>query len=431
MEGHLVIEPEYRAKLHHDLFPHSEWDSALDNTAVKLYHEMSLSLQHLCRRVIIRSIGMNNVCNARQLPLPPPLKQFLTTFYMPQDIEITRMNYRQYAVHHSRYPCHTTHQVYNGMCKIDYAAIIIKCHSDAEINCKACMLLGEKMRFAHDSQVWKTVNHPNIQKCLLCFTNTSISKKFYLIETPHMSLKELVHNLRCNENTIPEYLLWNCIARMTSALVYLNDKGIHAEFMDTHHWHLDIRGNLKLENILMDMCGEGSTHYTTRGECCYPDNIWKSPEEIAEQVTDHRTPLWGLGCISYELANLHPAARVSIKASAFSRRRSLVRPVQVGQSMTIRGVTRNGPRYNLPHSLVATPVTEKYSEDFRMLIARLMAEASLRPPILTVKVVSQRNIAEFGAKYNGPKNLIRLIEESEYKEDIETECHERLIRMTI
>lgn len=414
MEAHIVIDDQYKVKLHHDLFPHSQWDRTLDNAARRKTLEMNLNLQHLCRWQILRRIGLDNVDKIQKLPLPVFFKRFLTTFYMPEDFEINRLSYREYAVHHSRFPCHQTHQVYNGVCSFTKSNILIKCHASADTKCKACVLLGEKLVSTHSSETWRTVSHPNIQKCLVWFKDPEIPRTFYCIEPSFISLKETVHNLRCNQTRIPEYLLWDCLSRMTSVLEYLNNKGLYPEFMDTQHWFIDAKGCLKMENMLLDMCGEGETHYRTRGQS-FTDQIWKSPEEVSEGEINNSTPLWGMGCIVYELANLHPASRATCKDCAFHKRSPIARPAQIGRAMMPScSVARNGPRFPTPHSLVELPICDKYSEDLRVMIARLMNFPEVRPLILAVKAVTDRSLSSLAPDYNGPKTLLQVVKEAEF-----------------
>ena len=100
--------------------------------------------------------------------------------------------------------------------------------------------------------------------------------------------------------------MWKVIHQMASALHECHHrpqgKILHRDLKPGNVF-LDKDNNVKLGDFgLSRVMGEQSLYAKTHVGTPY----YMSPEQIGEQRYDHKSDIWSLGCIIYEMASLHP-----------------------------------------------------------------------------------------------------------------------------
>lgn len=340
------------------------------------------SLQQWCRRRILASLTMRRIDKIQELPLPPAVRSFLSTFKVPDDFDTDgyHMNYNFQFPNH---PHHRTHRVHPAVSKFDNTRVLIKVQNMNSNDCSICAVLGEPLIFEQETDKWATVNHPNLQRCFMKMVDQEQNISCYVLEFPVISLKEVAFQLSLSKVYVPEYLLWDTIYKLASALAYLQVQCLFSELMEPQHFVLDKYGEVKVENLLLYLPSQGNIRYRTNISAQY-SAAYVAPELRVGGQKNLPSLTWALGCVFYELAALIPA--------------------YVSESMHMGHRKVDSPPY------VHRRLPDHYSGGLESVILQCLSEdPEQRPTFKHLMKVSEHWLKFMQPFYRGPVSLLQLL----------------------
>ena len=433
------------------------------------------SLQQWCRRATLKALTLQRIDKIHELPLPHALKLFLGTFSVPDDFN-TDGFHMTYNFHFPNHPHHKNHRVHPARCLVtDLAKVLIKVENDQSAGCSVCAMLGQpRLVNPHqESDHWAVVNHPHIQRCFMKMTNDPQNATLgggvgpysqhrhasgeggsdpssitcYVLEFPLINLKDVILRLSLAGTYIPEFLLWDTIFRISSALHHLESLGLYSDLCEPQNFVLMADGQVKVENLLLYLPTRGGSglhhhhqphhqsHHHQHHQAPYYRTatttrhqkvaIYSAPESwLLEQrptlpeitSTNEALTVWGLGCVFYELASLCPAFLLE----TYTMKVSLLptTPVSIGvgggwSHGVIGGGGGGGGRTLQGLRLrpqTPPPLPAAYSHQLGNLIGSCLREfAEDRPSLAQITQVAAFNVEHLSPSYYGPRSLLHLL----------------------
>lgn len=247
------------------------------------------SLQQHCRTSILQSVGLKRLAHIVDLPVPQTMVNFLANQLTVDDFYVNRNNLNSE---------HITHCVYPAKCLLDMSEVLLKC-------VPPCLADD---RIKSTMEAWKGVSHPNIVHSLVQFNQGGT--EIIVFEYPPVALVDVITEQRELRRLLPEYLIWKAFCELSSALKYLNEKGILYETSKpTERISFDENGVLKLDSGLLYMA---SAQDNMNAMALGDDNtgLYSPPEVLKGQQFGPGSQVWLLGCVLYELATMEPAYKI-------------------------------------------------------------------------------------------------------------------------
>lgn len=259
------------------------------------------SLQNLCRATVLSNVTLGRVKNVKNLELPNLLKDYLSSFNIPDDFNLDGF----YIDYHCNFPNHVhhkVHQIHPGKCLIDGAKVLIKSQHLFE-NCRTCDSSGRcMMRSSGDRDIWLQLRHENLMSCLMSIQDPLEQRVCLVFEFPGITLQDFVFRMFLAKTQIPEIIIWQVLTKLSSVLIYLENNGlIPWELCHPQNVVITNKGEVKLENLLLYLpINPGSRYQTNTAKRV-------SPEQMAGNETTSQTVVWGLGRILYEMCARLPS----------------------------------------------------------------------------------------------------------------------------
>ena len=247
------------------------------------------SLQQHCRTFILQSVGLKRLARIVDLPIPQTMVNFLANQLTVDDFYVNRNNLNSE---------HITHCVYPAKCLLDMSEVLLKC-------VPPCLADD---RIKSTMEAWKGVSHPNIVHSLVQFNQGGT--EIIVFEYPPVALVDVITEQRELRRLLPEYLIWKAFCELSSALKYLNEKGILYETSKpTERISFDENGALKLDSGLLYMA---SAQDNMNAMALGDDNtgLYSPPEVLKGQQFGPGSQVWLLGCVLYELTTMEPAYKI-------------------------------------------------------------------------------------------------------------------------
>ena len=270
------------------------------------------SLQHLCRLTVLSTVSLNHVRNVNNLGLPNLLRDFLSSFNIPQDFDLDGF----YIDYHCNFPNHVhhkVHQIHPGKCLIDGAKVLIKSQHTTEI-CRTCETAGRCMMESSDVRaVWQQLRHENLMSCLMTFHDPLTDRLCLVFEFPGITLQDFVFRMFLAKSNVPELVSWQMLSKLASVLIFLENNGIIPwELCHPQNIVITPTGEVKLENLLLYLpVNEGLRYQTNTAKRL-------SPEQLKGENPTAKTLVWGLGRVLYEICARLPLKEPSQKLAALS-----------------------------------------------------------------------------------------------------------------
>ena len=355
-------------------------------------------LQQWCRRAILRSLTLHRVDKINELPLPNALNACISTFSVPEDFD-TDGFHMTYNFHFPNHPHHKTHRVHPARYLIDKTRVLIKAQNNNCHGCSVCSMLGEELRVHQESDRWALANHPHIQRCFMKMINDKTAITCYVLEFPLINLKDVAIKLSISSIHIPEFLLWDTMYKMASALNHLHELNLSTGLCEPQNFVLMSDGQVKVENLLLYLPTMFGVHtYRT----CVPRQkvaIYTAPETWLgwqwNNFANMATTIWGLGCVFYELAALCPAFLLE----TYTMKISLVPGTWFGPNDGVHLRPQTPP-----------PLPPAYSHQLGNVIGSCLREmAEDRPSLCQIMDVAAFNATQLKPHYSGPKTLLDLL----------------------
>lgn len=267
------------------------------------------SLQNLCRATVLSIVTLRRVKNVKSLELPNLLKDYLSSFNIPEDFNLDGF----YIDYHCNFPNHVhhkVHQIHPGKCLIDGAKVLIKSQHLFE-TCRTCDSAGKcTMNSTELRDLWMQLRHENLMSCLMSINDPSVERVCLVFDFPGISLQDFVFRMFLAKQQVPEIITWQVLAKLASVLIYLENNGlIPWELCHPQNVVITNKGEVKLENLLLYLPVKAGSRYQT--------NTSKrlSPEQLKGCEPTSQTLVWGIGRILYEMCARLPARDPTLKVS--------------------------------------------------------------------------------------------------------------------
>lgn len=266
------------------------------------------SLCKLCRTVIIKNMGLVRLRRARkELSLPRTIYYFLRSASSFAEFEIQSDNLSRDMRVHRFYPTRSL---------LDNSKVVLK-----YIDVKSASASRSLLRTV---KTWTEVDHRNIMKVLLCFTEKDTVG--IVLEPFPKSLHQLIRDYHKDGVKLCERLLWKIIYQICDGLLYLQRRKIVPPDIETRTLSLTNKGDILLHNLLVYTPSETELNVCVDVSGSF-SGIFVAPERIKGQSYSTNQDSWSLGCVVYELMHLEPAFSLSKGESMFEVLRNIVNGV--------------------------------------------------------------------------------------------------------
>ena len=331
------------------------------------------SLQDHCRKAILKCVTISRVHQVMDLPLPAVIQDFLTSFSIPEDFDLTGM-YVDYNFNFPYHLHHRTHQIHPGVCLLDGTNVLIKSYSD--IPCSMCGNEGSKLEDKKTREIWRTIKHENVQNCLLTITDPSQNFECTVFDFPMMNLQDYAYNVYLAGNHVPEFLVWEILLKLTTALLYLAAKKVEPwDLCKPETTVIDERGQIKIENLLL--------YYPSKRPFRPLDNVafskmYQAPELAYSSNATAGSAVWGIGSVLLEL----------------------VLPVPIV-------LLKNRGSFHFPPIL---PYGSCYSSRLHsVILCCLRSHPQQRPSLKSLQMLAKNELKSLNGVYTGSRNLLHFI----------------------
>ena len=113
---------------------------------------------------------------------------------------------------------------------------------------------------------------------------------------------------------MPETLIWAVLIHMVKALKVLHSMKIFHRDLKSANVFLCKDGTTKLGDLDVSKVAKKGLLYTQTGTPYYA-----SPEVWKDQPYDHKSDIWSLGCVLYEMTTLKPPFRANDMNGLYKR----------------------------------------------------------------------------------------------------------------
>jgi len=229
-------------------------------------------------------------------------------------------------------------------------------------------------------------------------------------------VKENIKNrMRFKENNI-----WEWLIQILEGLKYLHDNKIMHRDLKCANIFLTKNGILKLGDLNVSCITKMGMAKTQTGTPYYC-----SPEIWNDRQYDYKSDIWSVGCILYELCQLHPPFRGTSL-------RELGRNVNKGHYLPISNYYSNDLRQMISFMLIVDPNKRKSTDELLMhpilqkritsvnknIITRELKKGKSKKAILMETIKLPRNLKDINSKL--PKKRYRAENEMMQNDEYET-----------
>lgn len=117
-----------------------------------------------------------------------------------------------------------------------------------------------------------------------------------------------------NSSQMNETFIWTVLIHMVKALKVLHNMKIFHRDLKSANVFLCKDGNAKLGDLNVSKVAKKGMLYTQTGTPYYA-----SPEVWRDQPYDHKSDIWSLGCVLYEMTTLKPPFRANDMNGLYKR----------------------------------------------------------------------------------------------------------------
>ena len=163
----------------------------------------------------------------------------------------------------------------------------------------------EKQQIVTEVNVLRELNHPNIVSYVDRIIDKKNLKLYIVMEYCEKGdLSQLIKRLRKSKTRLPEMQIWEILCQLALALKHC------------HHHKRVLHRDIKASNVFQDKhnvikLGDFGLSKVLDGDSVFAYSkvgtpYYMSPEQIDERKYNEKSDIWSLGCLLYELCELHP-----------------------------------------------------------------------------------------------------------------------------
>ena len=163
----------------------------------------------------------------------------------------------------------------------------------------------EKQQIVTEVNVLRELNHPNIVSYVDRIIDKKNLKLYIVMEYCEKGdLGQLIKRLRKSKTRLPETQIWAILCQLALALKHC------------HHHKRVLHRDIKASNVFQDKhnvikLGDFGLSKVLDGDSVFAYSkvgtpYYMSPEQIDERKYNEKSDIWSLGCLLYELCELHP-----------------------------------------------------------------------------------------------------------------------------
>ena len=162
----------------------------------------------------------------------------------------------------------------------------------------------EKQQIVTEVNVLRELNHPNIVSYVDRIIDKKNLKLYIVMEYCEKGdLGQLIKRLRKNKTRLPETQIWAILTQLGLALKHCHHKRVLHRDIKASNVFQDKYNVIKLGDFgLSKVLDEESVFAYSKVGTPY----YMSPEQIDERKYNEKSDVWSLGCLLYELCELHP-----------------------------------------------------------------------------------------------------------------------------
>ena len=217
---------------------------------------------------------------------------------------------------------------------------------------------GKKARFIHEARAAAALDHPNI--CTLYEIGETEGKTF--ISMAHIDGQSLYERIKSGPLKLTEIV--DISIQVAQGLFEAHEKGIVHRDIKSANIMVTQSGQVKIMDFgLAKLAGETSATRLTRVGAIMGTVDYMSPEQAKGEAVDHRTDIWSLGVVMYEMltgqlpfkGDTEQAVIHSILHEEPKRLRDLRRDVPATLEQTVQKMIEKDPsnRYDGMKALIA------------------------------------------------------------------------------
>ncbi|EKX38970.1 hypothetical protein GUITHDRAFT_76731 [Guillardia theta CCMP2712] len=173
--------------------------------------------------------------------------------------------------------------------------VVLKSRRSAEI--------GKDGNIMHEVEILQSLDHPNIIRCYGSFWHKEIGTFYMVLEfCERGDLSQLIEEQRRRKELLTEREVWRIFIPVMKAVEYLHDKGIIHRDIKALNIFRTANDEIKVGDLGV---GRVLGPETVMVETMYGTPLYLSPELCDNRPYNHKTDMWSLGILLYELCALH------------------------------------------------------------------------------------------------------------------------------
>ncbi|KKM24714.1 hypothetical protein LCGC14_1602360, partial [marine sediment metagenome] len=154
--------------------------------------------------------------------------------------------------------------------------------------------LEAQSRFARETEICRSLRHPNICQLYSCFT--AFGTNFMVMEfCPGENLDQLIRR----RGPLPQQKIRKILAQLARGLAYAHGRGVCHRDVKPSNLIVDQDGTVKVTDFGLAK-SIWSSELTLSGQLVGTPH-YMSPERLSGKPVDHRGDVFAFGCIAYEM----------------------------------------------------------------------------------------------------------------------------------
>lgn len=171
----------------------------------------------------------------------------------------------------------------------------------------------ERENALNEVRILASIEHPNLIGFKECFYDEESKTLNIVMEfADDGDVETKIKNLSKTKGQIPEDDIWSYLIQILSGLKSLHDNSIMHRDLKSANLFLTKDKKIKLGDLNVSKLIKKGMAHTQTGTPYYA-----SPEVWADKPYDHKSDIWSVGCIIYELCCLVPPFRAKSLESLF------------------------------------------------------------------------------------------------------------------
>lgn len=166
----------------------------------------------------------------------------------------------------------------------------------------------EKSNALNEVRILASINHPNVISYKESFFEDKSSTLCIIMEYADGGdlLQKIDKIKNGKESRMTEKSVWSYLIQMLHGLEALHDLKIVHRDLKCANVFLTKDGTVKLGDLNVSKVAKGGLLKTQTGTPYYA-----SPEVWSDKPYDHKSDIWSIGCVMYEMAALNPPFRAA------------------------------------------------------------------------------------------------------------------------